>query len=193
MSTSGLAGSGKKDVRVFQSSIDTSSVSTTIFSQPTLYMGIANIILMYTTQRFPEEFMTPKYMTMSYNGVRARAMLTIPFCCIGSAYFAIASIITKSSSPLAGHLLGYGVSLGVGLTMMTFRRVSWYYPVLGLMYLSFGGFHHYRRMMIHGDNAPIYSWGDLTEIREARRQRKLEERVRKNEKKRLVSQEDSPH
>ncbi|EAN77616.1 uncharacterized protein TEOVI_000578500 [Trypanosoma equiperdum] len=188
MTTPGTSGTAKHDVKVFRSSIDTSSVSKTIFSQPTLYMGIVNLILMYATQRFPEEFMTPKYMTMSYNGVRARAMLTIPFCCIGSAYFAVASIITKSSSPLAGHLLGYGVSLGVGLTMMTFRRVSWYYPLLGLMYLSFGGFHHYRRMMVYGDNAPIYNWGDLTEIWSARRQRKLEGR-KKHEAKEVAATE----
>ncbi|KAH9597786.1 hypothetical protein LSM04_008296 [Trypanosoma melophagium] len=175
----------KQDVRVFQSTIDTSSIVSTVFNQPSFYMGIVNMIIMYLTQRFPEELMSPKYLTMTYNGIRAPAMLTIPFCCIAGGYFSVASVISTSAFPLAGHLCGYTLSLGVGLTMLTFRRVSWYYPLLGVMYLSFGGFHHYRRMMVYGDNAPIYNWGDATEIwnarveakREARQQRLLEKEM----------------
>ncbi|KAG8346133.1 hypothetical protein TRVL_03045 [Trypanosoma vivax] len=171
----------KQDVRVFQSSIDGSSVSTTAFNQPSFYMGLVNMIIVYLTQRFPDEFLAPRYMKMTYNGVRASAMLTIPFCCISGAYFCVASIINKSPTPLAGHLLGYTVSLGIGLTMLTLRRVSWYYPLLGTMYLTYGGLHHYRRMMVYGDNSPIYNWGDATEIwksRSAAKEQRLEERRR---------------
>lgn len=168
----------KKDVRVFQSGIDSSSVVSTVFNQPSMYMGVVNMLIMYLTQRFPEELMSPKYMAMTYNGIRAPAMLTIPFCCIAGAYFSVASIISTSAVPLSGHLYGYALSLGVGLTMLTFRRVSWYYPLLGVMYLSFGGFHHYRRMMMYGDNAPIYNWGDATEIWRARAAAREETRRR---------------
>ncbi|ORC89344.1 uncharacterized protein TM35_000121190 [Trypanosoma theileri] len=180
----------KQDVRVFQSTIDTSSIVSTVFNQPSFYMGIVNMVIMYLTQRFPEELMSPKYLTMTYNGIRAPAMLTIPFCCIAGGYFSVASVISTSAFPLAGHLCGYTLSLGVGLTMLTFRRVSWYYPLLGVMYLSFGGFHHYRRMMVYGDNAPIYNWGDMSEIwnaraeakREARQQRLLEKEAMSSQK-----------
>lgn len=163
-SQSRSGGGGKEEVKVFQSTIDKSTVTTTIFSQPSFFMGVGNSLLMILTQRFPEEFMTSRYLTMSYNGLKAPALLTVPFCFISGAYLAVASIITTSPTPLKGHLLGYGVSLSFGLIFLTLRRISWYYPLLGVMYLSYGGLHHYRRMMVYGDNAPVFYWSDFGEI-----------------------------
>lgn len=157
-------GVAKEEVKVFQSTLDKTTVNTTVFSQPSFYMGIGNFLLMILTQRFPEELMTPKVLTMSYNGIKAPALLAVPFCFLSGAYFAVASIITTSSTPLKGHLLGYGVSLSVGLVFLSLRRVSWYYPLLGISYLGYGGLHHYRRMMVYGDNAPVFNWSDFGEI-----------------------------
>lgn len=162
----------KEEVRVFQSSLEKRTVTTTVFAQPAFYMGLTNALVMMLTQRFPEEFMQRKYLTMTYNGIRAPSLLAIPFCMISGVYFSVASIICSSPSPLSGHLVGYAASLGLGLTMMTLRRVSWYYPLLGVMYLSFGGLHHYRKMMVYGDNAPIFHWSDFSVIyREMQRRR----------------------
>ncbi|EPY42161.1 hypothetical protein AGDE_01762 [Angomonas deanei] len=127
-------------------------------------MGVGNMAIMYLVHRFPSEFLPAKYMNMSYNGLRAPAMLTIPFCLISGLYFSVSSTIAGSSTPLKGHLYGYTVSLSLGIGMIALRRVSWYYPLLGCMYLAFGGFHHYRRMMLYGDNAPIFNWSDFKEL-----------------------------
>ncbi|KAI5690430.1 hypothetical protein MNV84_03515 [Leishmania braziliensis] len=169
--------SGREEVRVFQSTLDKRIVTTTVFAQPSFYMGLGSALVMVLTQRFPEEFMLRKYLTMSYNGIRAPSLLAIPFCAISGMYFSIASVITAAPTPLMGHLLGYGVSLSIGLTMLSLRRVSWYYPLLGLMYLSFGGLHHYRKMMVYGDNAPIFYWSDFREIYHDRKARRLEKKL----------------
>jgi hypothetical protein len=168
----------REEVRVFQSALDRRSVTTTVFAQPSFYMGLGSAVVMVLTQHFPEEFMPRKYLTMSYNGIRAPSLLTIPFCVISGIYLSVASVITASPSPLVGHLFGYGVSLGVGLTMLSLRRISWYYPLLGLMYLSFGGLHHYRKMMVYGDNAPIFYWSDFGEIYRDMRARRREKKQR---------------
>lgn len=154
----------KEEVRVFQSSLDKTTVNSTVFAQPSFYMGIGNGLLMVLTQLYPLEFVTPKVMTMSYNSIKAYSLVSVPFCFISGVYFAIASIIATAPTPLAGHLMGYSFSLLIGLTMMNFRRVSWYYPLMGLGYMSYGSLHHYRRMMVFGDNAPIFNWSDFGAI-----------------------------
>ncbi|KAG5505651.1 hypothetical protein JKF63_04986 [Porcisia hertigi] len=174
--------SGREEVRVFQSALDKRTVTTTVFAQPSFYMGLGSALLMVLTQRFPEELMPRKYMSMSYHGIRAPSLLAIPFCAISGVFFSVASIITTAPTPLMGHLLGYGVSLGVGLTMLLLRRVSWYYPLLGFMYLSFGGLHHYNQMMVYGDNAPIFHWSDFGEIYRHRQAQRLEKQLRIEEK-----------
>ncbi|KPA78113.1 putative mitochondrial hypothetical protein [Leptomonas pyrrhocoris] len=176
----------REEVRVFQSALDKRTVTTTVFAQPAFYMGLVSALAMVFTQRFPEEFMPRKYLTMSYNGIRAPSLLTIPFCVISGIYFSVASVITTAPSPLVGHLFGYGVSLGVGLTMLSLRRISWYYPLFGLMYLSFGGLHHYRKMMVYGDNAPIFYWSDFGEISRDMRARRREKRQHLQQKESLA-------
>ncbi|CBZ26758.1 conserved hypothetical protein [Leishmania mexicana MHOM/GT/2001/U1103] len=181
--------SGREEVRVFQSTLDKRTVTTTVFAQPSFYMGLGSALVMVLTQRFPEELMLRKHLTMSYNGIRAPSLLAIPFCAISGMYFSIASVITAAPTPLLGHLFGYGVSVGVGLTMLWLRRVSWYYPLLGIMYLSFGSLHHYRKMMVYGDNAPIFYWSDFGEIYRDRKARRLEKKRCTEEKKAVVQQE----
>lgn len=172
----------REEVRVFQSALDKRTVTTTVFAQPAFYMGLGSALVMVLTQRFPEEFMTRKYLTMSYNGIRAPSLLAIPFCVISGIYFSVASVVTTAPSPLVGHLFGYGVSLGIGLSMLSLRRISWYYPLLGMMYLSFGGLHHYRKMMVYGDNAPMFYWSDFGEIYRDWRARRRERREHRHQK-----------
>ncbi|KPI85323.1 hypothetical protein ABL78_5605 [Leptomonas seymouri] len=176
----------REEVRVFQSALDKRTVTTTVFAQPSFYMGLGSAVVMVLTQRFPEEFMLRKYLTMSYNGIRAPSLLAIPFCVISGIYFSVASVITTAPNPLAGHLFGYGVSLGLGLTMLSMRRISWYYPLLGLMYMSFGGLHHYRKAMVYGDNAPIFRWSDFGEIYRDIQARRREERQHSQQKESLA-------
>lgn len=178
-----------EEVRVFQSALDKRTVTTTVFAQPSFYMGLGSALVMVLTQRFPEEFMPRRFLSMSYNGIRAPALLSIPFCVISGIYFSVASVITTAPSPLVGHLFGYGVSLGVGLTMLSLRRVSWYYPLLGLMYLSFGGLHHYRKMMVYGDNAPIFYWSDFGEIWRDMRARRQEKKQHQQQKESLTQKQ----
>ncbi|EPY27108.1 hypothetical protein STCU_01387 [Strigomonas culicis] len=154
----------REEVKVFRSSLDKRTISTTLFTQPSFYMALGNMALMYITHRFPEEFLPPRYLSMSYNGLKASSMLAIPFCAISGFYFSIASIVSASPDSLGGHLYGFTVSTGVGLGMMGLRRVSWYYPLLGAAYLAFGGLHHYRRLMLYGDNAPLMCVSDMREI-----------------------------
>lgn len=177
----------REEVRVFQSALDKRTVTTTVFAQPSFYMGLGSALVMVLTQRFPEEFMTRKYLSMSYNGIRAPSLLAIPFCIISGVYFSVASVVTSAPSPLVGHLFGYGVSLGIGLSMLSLRRISWYYPLLGMMYLSFGGLHHYRKMMVYGDNAPIFYWSDFGEIYRDWRARRKEKREHRSQKAALPS------
>ncbi|KAK7200148.1 hypothetical protein NESM_000065300 [Novymonas esmeraldas] len=186
------AASGREEVRVFQSTLDKRTVTTTVFAQPSFYMALGSALVMALTQRFPEEFMLRKHLTMSYRGIRAPSLLTIPFCVISGIYFSVASVITAAPTPLVGHLIGYGASVGVGLTMLSLRRVSWYYPLLGLMYLSFGGLHHYRKMMVYGDNAPMFYWSDFGEIYRARKAHRQERRRRVEERKGELAQERPP-
>lgn len=166
--THSRAKSWNEEVRVYQTSIDKRMLTGSALLQPSFFMGLANMLILVLTQRFPEEFMLRKYLTMSYKGVRTKSMLTIPFCLISGSYFAVASILCNASSPLAGHLVGCCLSFGIGASMLSLHRVSWYYPALALMYFSFGGFHHYRRMMMYGDNAPVFYWSDFSEIWRAR-------------------------
>lgn len=179
-------GPEREEVRVFQSALDKRTVTTTVFAQPAFYMGLGSALVMVLTQRFPEEFMPRRLLTMSYNGIRAPSLLAIPFCVISGIYFSVASVITAAPSPLVGHLFGYGVSLGVGLTMLSLRKVSWYYPLLGVMYLSFGGLHHYRKMMVYGDNAPIFYWSDFGEIYRDMRARRQAKKQHLQEKESLA-------
>ncbi|KAG5479715.1 hypothetical protein LSCM4_05721 [Leishmania orientalis] len=180
---------GGEEIRVFQSTLDKRTVTTSVFAQPSFYMGLGSALVMVLTQRFPEEFMPRQYLTMSYNGIRASSLLTIPFCTISGVFFSISSVVTAAPTPLVGHLLGYGFSVGVGLTMLSLRRVSWYYPLLGLMYLCFGGLHHYRKLMVHGDNAPLFYWSDFGEIYRDRKAYRQEKRRRTEEKKAAVRQD----
>lgn len=158
--------------RVFQVSVDKRTLTTTVFTQPSFYMGCFSMGMMMATQKFPEELLPAKYLSMRYNGVRVTAMLAMPFCVLGGLYFGVASIITTSPIPTAGHLLGYGLSLTTGLSMMALYKVSWYYPLLGCVYFAFGGFHHYRRLMVCADNAPLFYFSDFSDIRKYRKMRK---------------------
>lgn len=179
----------KEEVKAFQATLDKSTVAATVFFQPSFYMALASGLFMIVTQRFPEELMTPKMLTMSYNGIKASALLSFPFCLISGIYFAVASAITTSPVPLKGHFLGYSVSLSLGLFFLTLRRVSWYYPLLGVFYLSYGSLHHYRRMMVYGDNAPVFNWNDFGEIyRDWKLQRRLKREATANGQQRSVRQ-----
>lgn len=175
---------GKKELKVFATSVDTDTLISTVLVQPSLYMAFANMALMVMSQRFPEEFLPPSLQHKRHNGVRLTRLTAAPFCTAAMLYLAAASL-TSSQSPLAGHLAGFTTSVVLAGGFMAARKVSWYYPLLSIMYATFGGFHHYRKMNLHSCNAPIYQYGDATEIwrhwRAEKRKEKEDRRRRRDE------------
>lgn len=173
-----------KEVKVFSSGVDMDSLLSTVLIQPSLYMGLANMVLMGVSQRFPDEFLPPHLRNRMYNGIRLKRMVVIPFCTATILYLASASGASRPN-PLGGHLGGFVTSMGLAAGFFAARSVSWYYPLLATMYFTFGCFHHYRKMKLLGNNAPIYSYGDATAIyrnwKETRAAKKNARRARQAE------------
>lgn len=99
--------------------------------------------------------------------------MTVPFLSLSIVYCAIASLICTGPTPLLGHSIGTLVSATTGLYLCALGRTSLIYPTLGCGYLAFGAFHHYRRLMIESDNAPLFYWSDFVDIYHARKSRRI--------------------
>jgi hypothetical protein len=176
-----------KEVKVFATAMDADTLVSTVLVQPSLYMAFANMALMVMSQRFPEEFLPPSMVHKRYNGVRMTRLTAAPFCTAAMLYLAAASM-ASTPTPVGGHLAGFTTSMVLAAGFMSARKVSWYYPLLSIMYFTFGSFHHYRKMKMFSCNAPVYRYGDATEIwRHWRGQKKKEKEDRRKRKEELKS------
>lgn len=179
-------GAENKEVKVFATGVDTDTLISTVLMQPSLYMGFANIVLMILSQRFPEEFLPQHLLNRRYNGIRLYRMVSIPFCGATMFYFAAASG-ASGDNPIGGHLGGFVTSMTLAGGFFAARKVSFYYPLLGMMYLTFGSFHHYRKMKLFGNNAPIYQWGDATNIWNDWRAKRAQAKAERNERRKFLA------
>lgn len=179
-----------REVKVFSTSIDTDTLIGTVAMQPSLYMAVFSMAMMGLSQKFPSEFLPPNLLHKKYNGMRMVRMTAVPFCAASVLYLAAASGCS-SPQPLGGHLGGFITSVSLAVGFIAARKVSWYYPLIGMVYFTFGSMHHYRRMKLLGSNAPVYQWGDATAIWRHWRARKAEGRNKLAQRKALVSNSSS--
>lgn len=187
MSSSSNAPVQGKEVKVFSTAMDADTLVSTVLMQPSLYMAFANMALMVVSQRFPEEFLPAAQIHKRYNGIRLTRFTAAPFCSAAMLYLATASM-ASTPTPVGGHLVGFSTSMLLAAGFMCAKRVSWYYPLLSIMYFTFGSFHHYRKLKLHSCNAPLYSYGDATEIwRHWRATKKSEKEDRRRRKEELAS------
>lgn len=172
---------------MFATAMDADTLVATVLMQPSLYMAFANMGLMVMSQRFPEEFLPASMVHKRYNGIRMTRLTAAPFCTAAMLYLAAASM-ASTPSPVGGHLAGFSTSMVLAAGFMSARKVSWYYPLLSIMYFTFGSFHHYRKMKLFSCNAPVYQYGDFTEIwRHWRGEKKKAKEDRRRRKEELQS------
>ena len=147
--------------KTFEVGYETDSFTT--YTQPSFFMATACLILTYFTSVWADYLLPTRFKGKMLNGIRFRSFVSIPYILIGSSYVAVAATLARGMD-MAGHFAGLGVSTIGGLALSAMFRTSFIYPVLGAPFLAFGGVHHYRKLMIITDNAPLYHWGDMSAI-----------------------------
>lgn len=159
------------DKRTFATDYETDSITN--YTQPAFGMSFLSMALGYFVSCNVEQFMPKRLVDKRLaNGVRVRNLFPAPYLLVGSFYVAVAATLARGMD-VAGHFGGLTVSTVAGLAFASQYKTTWYYTIIGAGYLGYGLLHHYRKLMILTDNAPLYEKGDFSEIwREIKRKRR---------------------
>lgn len=160
----GADGFRPKDVRSQKGGSDFfARIGESVAVQPSLYAGIGTMALLFATQIVPEHFLPQRLLGRRFHGITAQRFYALPLAMIACSYIGVADRINDDKL-MGGHTAGLAVSTSTFLFLSYLGSLSPYWPTIGLGYMFFGGFHHFRNLRYYYDGAPLISFGDFGEI-----------------------------